>query len=218
MQSPVATLRHLRAPRPLIFPTEAEMPETKRHLTLRTALYDVLMTALGARASVGSEQFIYWNARDPGRCLAPDGFVKLGVPDTDFPSWKTWERGTPELAIEILSDSDDRRGAWEEKLERYHELGVRELVAFDGDAAAGARLRIWDRVADDLVEREIDGDAAASTTLGAFFVVGRTGNADVALRIADDREGASTWPTSAEAEAAKASARIAELEEALRRR
>lgn len=44
MQSPVAPLRHLRAPRPLHFPTQAEMPVTKRHLTLRTALHDVLMT------------------------------------------------------------------------------------------------------------------------------------------------------------------------------
>lgn len=210
------------------------MPETKRHLTLRTALYDVLMTALAERASVGSDQFVYWNARDPGRCLAPDAFVKLDVPDSPFPSWKTWERGTPELAIEILSDSDDRRGAWEDKLERYHELGIRELVAFDADADEGARLRIWDRIDDDLVERAIDGDAAASTTLGAHFVVGTIGGA-VALRIADDRDGTRPWPTSSEVEAraretetrareaadrarAEAEARIAALEEELRRR
>jgi hypothetical protein len=197
------------------------MPETKRHLALRTALYDVLLSRLAPGSSVGSEQFVYWNARDPARCLAPDAFVKLDVPDAPFTSWKTWERGTPELAIEIWSESDDWRGGWADKLERYHELGVRELVTFDADAEPGARLRVWDRVDDDLVERAIEADASPCVTLSAFFVVGAVPGAPVALRLAEDAGGLTLFPTGREIEARarqEAEARVAALEEELRRR
>jgi len=139
MQSTSGRIRHVRAPRPIHFPSEAEVPETKRHLDLRTALYLILKRELAAKAHIGSDQFIYWNARDPRVCLAPDVFVHLGGPDERFDSWKVWERSTPELAVEILSENEN----WEEKLERYHELGVRELVQFD----LTGRVRIWDRVA-----------------------------------------------------------------------
>jgi hypothetical protein len=60
--------------------------------------------ALGA--CIGSEQFVYWNAKDPRRCLAPDAFVKLGKPDRSVRG-RRGERGIPELGVEILSESDD---------------------------------------------------------------------------------------------------------------
>ena len=69
------------------------MPEGKRHLVLRTFLFRMLTYALGPAHSVGSDQFVYWNARDPRRSLAPDIFVKKDVADTPFGSWKTWEQG-----------------------------------------------------------------------------------------------------------------------------
>jgi Uma2 family endonuclease len=49
-----------------------------------------------------------WYAASRRRCLAPDGFVKLGVPRDVLDSWKTWERGVPELCVEILSPSDSK--------------------------------------------------------------------------------------------------------------
>jgi len=68
------------------------VPENKRHLLLRTALLLLLQRELaGCVAAIGCEQFVYWNARDPRRCLAPDVFVKLGVEDSIFDSWKCWE-------------------------------------------------------------------------------------------------------------------------------
>src|SRR5437773_596796 len=93
--------RYVREPRAIRFPTEAEVPETKRHLEVRTALYQILKHALGERALIGSDQFVYWDPTDPSECLAPDAFVRLGARDELFDSWKTWERGAPHLAVEI---------------------------------------------------------------------------------------------------------------------
>jgi hypothetical protein len=213
MQSTSGRLRHVRAPRAIHFPSEAEVPETKLHFKLRTALFLLLTRELSRHACIGSDQFVYWNARDPRRCLAPDAFVKLGRADETFDSWKTWERGTPELAVEILSENED----WQEKLDRYHELGVRELVSFD---PAAERLRVWDRVQEDLVERVIGRGATPCTTLRAFFVVAPVDGAP-ALRLARDAAGRDLWLSPAEHEArarAAAEKRVAELEKKLRRR
>jgi hypothetical protein len=204
---PAASLRHVRPPQRLVFPEHAKWPESKRHLTLRTALYQLLLGAFAPANSAGSEQFLYWNARDPSRCAAPDAFVKLGVPDESFRSWKTWERGTPELCVEIVSDSDERGDTWEEKLRRYHELGVRELVAFDGEAPPGSRLRVWDRLEDDLVERAITDDRTPCASLGLWWIVAPLGGEAIALRLARDSAGKELLPTAEEARAEAAEAR-----------
>lgn len=220
--SPEGRLRHRRAPRPIVFPVEEQVPESKRHFKLRTALYAILELALGKGAVLGSDQFVYWNARDPRRCLAPDVFVFVGRDDEDFKSWKTWERGgPPQLAVEIVSDSDDEPLRWDEKLERYHELGVRELVRFDADAEPGARLRVWDRVDDDLVERVVEGDTTPCLTLDLEWMVAPLGGYPAALRFARGGEVLPTPDEAREAETrarAEAEARIAELEAALAKR
>ena len=101
-------LRYTRAPVPLHFPEAAEVPQNKTQLTLRTFLYQLLKFALGPSHSVGSEQFVYFNAADPKKCLAPDAFVKLDVPDTQFGTWKTLERGgPPNLAVEMVGPNED---------------------------------------------------------------------------------------------------------------
>jgi Uma2 family endonuclease len=182
------------AARPLLFPSYEQVPEGKLHLKLRTGLYQLLTLALADRATIGSDQFVYWNGRDPKRCVAPDAFVRLGTPDHLFPSWKTWEKGAPELAVEIASDND-RDADWSKKLEAYHELGVRELVLFDADARAGARLRAWDRVEDELVERAVEGDATACKTLDAHWVVRPIDGCELGLRLARDAEGRELFPT-----------------------
>ncbi len=184
---PLPELRYVRAPQPIHFPEEAEVPEGKRHLVLRTFLFRVLQFALGPAHSIGSDQFVYWNARDAHRKVAPDVFVKVGVADTSFGSWKTWERGgVPELAVEIVSPGEGDGVPWEEKLARYHELGVAELVRFDPEGPEGARLRVWDRVRDDLVERQIDGDRTACLTLGLNWIVCPVGVEPIGLRLVDD--------------------------------
>ena len=207
-------LAYRRAPIPVHFPVEAEVPETQRHLQLRTLLYLVLRHEYRGRHSIGSEQFVYWNASEPKRCLAPDVFVRLDAPHSAFASWKTWERGAPELAVEIVSDDDRSDKEWQAKLERYQELGVSELVRFDADAPPGERIRVWDRLEGDLVERVVEADVTPCRPLGLFWIVGAGLDCPVALRLARDAEGGELLrlPEEAEAQAREAEARAREAE------
>lgn len=212
--------RYLRAPVPLIFPEEADVPESRRHMELRTVLFHLLFDELSASATIGSDQFVYWDAGDPSACVAPDAFVRLGVPDAPFGSWKVWERGAPDLAVEIVSDSDAADTSWDEKLSRYRHLGVRQLVRFDARGEKPS-LRAWDRVDGDLVERLVV-DGRAPSLLGLAFVVGAADGLSPALRLA--RPDGSLVPTRVEARRAETEAReaaerrIAELEAELARR
>jgi Uma2 family endonuclease len=201
-------LRHLRPVEPLSFPAndpEWEMGESIRHTCLCYLLHLVLRNALGDAHTAGIDNFVYWDASNPRRKCAPDGFVKLGVPHTQFDSWKVWEHGAPELAIEILSPSDHKEKlTWAEKMERYHALGVRELVAFDADAPPGKRLRAWDRMENDLVERAVEKETTPCLTLGLHWVVvpSKAPSGEdlaAALRLARDVEGRDLLLTSEEA-------------------
>src|SRR5450432_2586645 len=133
------------------FPVEAEVPESKRHLQLRTLLFQFLELAFSKEAAIGCDQFVYWDRSDPRACLAPDAFVRLGEEDDLFPTWKVWERGAPEVAVEIISSADGAEPDWQEKLEKYRRIGVAELVRFDPES--DRPLRIWDLVEHELRER-----------------------------------------------------------------
>jgi Uma2 family endonuclease len=218
--SPAAAPRFSAASPALHFPVEATVPEHKRHLELRTLLYLVLGT-LRREHTLGSEQFVYWDPTNPSRCLAPDAFVHLGVPDSIFGSWKTWERGVPEVAVEIVSDSDAPSASWDAKLLRYRELGVRELVRFEPDEAPERQVRIWDQVDGELVERTEKKDHHLCRGLSLYWVVVPTRSFPAALRLARDAEGRDLVLTPEEAadrarEAAEQ--RVAELEAQLRLR
>ena len=214
---PHATLRYVRAPAPLEFPEEAEVSETQLHLDLRTLIYHLLWDYLGEAATVGSDQFVYWAADDPRQKLAPDAYAKLSPRGAPIRSWKTWERGAPDVAVEIVSDSDSDETPWEEKLAWYHRVGVRELVRFDPVDRARERLRIWDRVEGDLVERTVERGLARSLVLAATWVVAPAEGYESALRIARDGEGVELVATRTEAREA-AERRIAALEAELLRR
>ena len=215
------SLPHSTAPRSPHFAVEEFVPESVLHLVVRTFLYELLGFALTGRAFVGSDQFVYFDGADPKRCVAPDVYVVPGSDaGSEVTSWKTWERGTPALCVEIDNSAVIER-RWPEKLAHYRSMGVRELVHFTPEAAAGERLRVWDRIDDDLVERAIDGDTTPCTTLGMHWVVRAIERADGALRLAEDPEGRVLVPTArehAERHREKAEARVAELEAELRRR
>ena len=141
-----SSLRHVRPVQPLRFPEQEpeseRMGQGRRHLYLCRALHAMLRAVSVPAHTVGADQFVYFDAADPRRCVAPDSFVTLGVVDHDFDSYKVWEEGTPDVAFEVLSPSDSpERWTFEEKLLRYHALGVRELVTFHVDAAPDERLR-----------------------------------------------------------------------------
>jgi Uma2 family endonuclease len=192
--------RYLRPVAAVHFPAfDAEpMGETPRHLALRTALWQAIDLAFGDRVTVSSDQFVYFNGRDPKACCAPDVFVCLRRTDPLPRTWKTWERGTPELAIEIVSDDDARDAVWNEKLDRYRALGCRELVRFDAESALP--LRIWDRIEDDLVERDpADPLFARCDTLEAYWAVRRDEKYGPWLYLARYPEGREPFPSPAEA-------------------
>lgn len=205
--------QYVRPPRPLIFPTSAEMPETGVHLDLRTSLYLTVRYFVGARGAVGSEQFVYWDAEDPRRCLAPDLMVRMGAAPGPFPLWKTWERGAPHLAVEIVSPSDAPDLPWGDKLRRYRASGIAEVVRFD-PVDRDRPLRLWDRLEDDLVERVLVGQSAFfCDTLDLYWCVRPHPVLGLELRLARDATG-KELVLSNEEEALK---RVAELEAELAR-
>jgi Uma2 family endonuclease len=221
-----ASLAHLRVPVPLRFPESAEMPEGTDHLILRTFLYQLVGHVLGPEHTVGSDQFLYWLPTNPRRCVAPDVLVKLGVAQHRFGSWKCWERGAPDLAVEIISPNEGDGIEWDEKLARYAELGVQELLRFDPEEAAGQRLRAWDRIEGDFVERAVEGDGTPCVALALHWVVRPIDAVPVGLRLADDHGSlvasrAEALETACVVETEgriAAEARVRELEEELRRR
>jgi Uma2 family endonuclease len=150
--------------------------------------------------TVGADQFVYFDAASPKRCLAPDAFVTLGVCDHDFDSYLAWEEGTPDLAFEVLSPSDTpERWTFEEKLRRYRALGVRELVTFHVDAPVGERLRVWDRLEHDLVERVVTDDSTPCVVLGLTLRVEAVDEYPVGLRLSRDADGQDKVLTTSEA-------------------
>lgn len=222
---PHPELRYVRAPEPLVFPEEEEVPEGLPHLLVRTFLFQLLRFALGPSHSVGSDQFVYWIASDNKTRLAPDVFVRLNVPQAPFGSWQTWLKGgPPDLAVEIVSPNEGSEEAltWTEKFGRYRQLGVKELVRFDPEAPEGKRLRVWDLVRGDLVERVVVADRTLCLTLGLNWVatpIEAQGERLLGLRLIDDQ---GRW-LETETEVAlrgrtEAEARIRELEEELRSR
>ncbi len=99
-----------------------------------------------------------------------------------------WERGgPPELAIEIVSPTEGTATSESaDELASYLECGVNELVRFDPAADEGERLRVWDRVEDDLVERIVVGDQTPCTTLDLSWIVVPLEGEPVGLRLARD--------------------------------
>jgi Uma2 family endonuclease len=209
---------YLRPPTPIHFPESAEVPETGAHLELRTALYLLVRDFVGARGAVGSEQFVYWDPSDPRQSLAPDLIVRLGATPGPFPSWKTWERGAPHLAVEVVSPFDTGEAEWQRKLARYRRSGISEIARFDPEDAERP-LRLWDRLEGDLVERAPEGEhALLCDTLAVYWCVQSDEKLGRVLRLSQDPLGHTLVPSATERERAAAAERIAELEAKLRRR
>lgn len=199
--------RYERSLRPLHFPEADQVPESGVHLEVRTALYLVLKAHFAAKAAIGCDQFVYWDPTRPSECLAPDAFLRFGTPHAPFRTWKVWERGAPEVAVEILSASDERDRDFEGRLAKYARLGVRELVTFDPEESAG--LRLFTFLDGDCVERVLESRQAGwSEVLGLWWVVAEDAAIGPMLRLSRNQEGTDLLLTPAEA----AERRVAELE------
>jgi Uma2 family endonuclease len=187
--------RYLRPPEPVRFPESEEVPETNDNFERRVLLYQSLKLAVAGTATIGSDQFVYWDPTTAAKSLAPDVFVRLGTPHRTFRIWKTWQRGAPDLGVEIISHSDDGELDWEEKLARYRAAGVAEVVRFDPEDHARP-IRVWDLIASDLVERSGDDpDLLRCEALGLWWAAEDHGDLGLTLRLARDRDGHDLLPT-----------------------
>jgi Uma2 family endonuclease len=207
--------RYLAKPVPIVFPEEAVVPETQLAFELRVLLYQLLRDHLVEHCTIGSDQFVYWLADDPTAALAPDICVRRGSTPGLIRTWKTWERGAPEVAVEIVSDSDATPAAWAIKLASYRRLGVLELLRFDPDADPGEALRVWYRQQGDLIERALDTQGVApSAVLPITWAVAPADELPIALRIRAGGVDAPLVPTHAETRRLDAEARRLETERA----
>lgn len=220
---------YLRPPVPLEFPEEElRMPDGDEHLELRILLWQSARLAFGENSLVSSDQFVYYDPTNPGRRLSPDLGVRLGTPRRRIKVWKTWEWGAPQVGVEIVSESDAPERVVNEKLERYRQAGILEVVRFDPRPHAEP-LRLWDLVAGDMVERDRnDPKALFCDALGLYWCVREVDGLGRTLRLARDRDGRDLLLTpeemadersrAADERADAALARVAEFEAELARR
>jgi Uma2 family endonuclease len=189
---------YVRPPTPIHFPESEEAPETGVHLEVRTALYLLVRDFVGHRGAVGSLQFVYWDPSDPRQSLAPDLILRIGATPGLFPTWKTWERGAPHLAVEVASEFDAGEAEWQRDLARYRRCGINEVARFDPEDAEHP-LRLWDRFEGDLVERDLTGEhALLCDTLGVHWYVQPDARLGRVLRLSLDPLGQTLVPTEAE--------------------
>jgi hypothetical protein len=219
---PALRHRYVRPPKPLFFPVVETVGESTVGYEIRTALYQIVRLAFGDGALVSTDQFLYWDPTNPKRCLSPDLGVRVGARDELLSTWKTWERGAPQVGVEIVSPSDAAELPWAKKFARYRQAGIAEVVRFNvlGDMPV---LTLWDLVDGDLVERDLsDPEALFSDALGFYWCIVPNPRLKAMLRLARDHEGKDLLPTPAEHAAREAEraalARIAELEAELARR
>ena len=100
-------------------------------------------------------------------------------------------------------------------LKRYRAMGTQELVVFNSDAKRGRRLRVWDRMSGDFVERVVLRETARCTVLeGAEFVVAHDATLGDVLRI---RRDGNLVPTEVESRDREIESLRRELAEAKRR-
>ncbi|MCU0687883.1 MAG: Uma2 family endonuclease [Polyangiaceae bacterium] len=188
------------------------MGEPTLETFVRVALLPLLeryFAALGVRAHVGSNQFIYWKRFEPTRSVAPALYVVPGLaPRTQFDGIKTWESGdVPSFALEIVSLNKGKD--YVHAPLRYADLGVRELVIYDPKGSRrrgeGAVWQVYRRVAKrGFVQVEASNeDRVRSKVLGCFLREVRGANGAIELRLGAGPRGDELVPTEAEAERAE---------------
>lgn len=195
---------------------DENMPESNPHRN-RVDLLKLLLLAFVARtrkpAMVAANLACRWNEQKPAVGVDPDiALIEPAPPDADhLTSLLTWRSGhvPPRFAIEVVSESNPYKD-YDMAPAKYALLGTRELVVFDpehrGATSNGGpfTLQVWRlgrtseaeaQEPDVQMTRVFAGDGPAkSEELNAWLVV--VGDK---LRLADDPEGRSLWPTTEEA-------------------
>jgi Uma2 family endonuclease len=200
---------------------EENAPESALHDQIVRLIIEILLAwqaRTKANAMVGRNIALRWNAASPRQGVDPDAYVvepppPEGIAVTSLCTWKPGHH-PPRIAVEVVSESTAAKD-YGDGPDRYAASGTKELWIFDplglgADARGGShRLQVWHRAADGGFRRIYAGDGPArSEELGAFLVVVR--DPAPLLRISDDADGTSLWPTAEETErAAKEAERAA---------
>ncbi|WP_434420494.1 Uma2 family endonuclease [Nannocystis pusilla] len=193
-----------RDPPGVYYPVSDDMGESGLQLFVTRLLMGLLedyFAALERAAFVGCNQFFYYKQGDPRSVVAPDLYVIDGVSlhPTELKSWKTWEHDgkAPTLALEIVSD-EYQKDYSDRLLERYQDLGVRELVRYDPVHLTRRKRELFAHFVRDergqLVRRPNIGDRIQLVSYDLWLVRG----AHDELRLGLGPKGESLWPTAQE--------------------
>jgi Uma2 family endonuclease len=124
-------------------PTQDQLPyddgepmESQRHILQMELLIDALLPWLDARDDgfVGGNMFVYYSLDQVKNqdFRGPDFFAALGVPKKERKSWVCWEEGkTPDVVIELLSESTAKVDKTEKKQIYQNQLHVPEYFWYD---------------------------------------------------------------------------------------
>ncbi|MDX2242024.1 MAG: Uma2 family endonuclease [Leptolyngbyaceae cyanobacterium bins.302] len=124
-------------------PTQADLPdddgipmETERHKAQMDLLINPLKPWLDSRSDgyVGGNMFVYYSLAQVKNqdFRGPDFFVVLGVPKGERLSWVVWEEGkSPDVVIELLSNSTAEADKHEKKLIYQNQMRVSDYFWFD---------------------------------------------------------------------------------------
>jgi Uma2 family endonuclease len=202
---------------------EGDVPETWLHDAIIDLLKGVIAcwaARSGIDALVGSNIALRWDERRPNVGVDPDVYLVSPAPPeregtTSICTWKPGHHA-PWLAVEVVSEHSADKD-YLDAPDRYAASGVEELWVFDPLRAGAAihggpfELQVWRRTGARFQRVHAGNAPARSERLGAWIVVTDGG---ARLRIAEDREGRSLWPTAEEAErAAKENERAAKENE-----
>ena len=184
----------------------------------QTEIIRILLSSLGELAAArgwmnvlwSGDNFFGWVREEPLVRVSPDVYLLDDPPPPPRPKmWQTWlpDHKPPRWAVEVVSE--DWKKDYDEAPLKYAQLGTRELVIFDPEAAQSPEqrrprvpLQVYRRDADGAFVRVYSGDGPAqSDELGVFLVVKRDGAA-ARLRLARDPAGTDLVPTAEEAKRA----------------
>jgi Uma2 family endonuclease len=185
----------------------------------------IVLSSLGELATqqgwqnvfLAGDNFFAWVREHPLVRVSPDVYLLDDPPPLPRPKmWQTWLPGhrPPRWALEIVSE--EWKKDYNDAPLKYGQLGTKELVIFDPEAAVGgarraprAPLTVYRRDDDGAFIRVYAGPGPVrSDELGAYLVVARDGAA-ARLRIARDPAGEQLVPTAEEAKQAAEQAKQA---------
>ncbi len=196
-----------RVPDPTIYPEEERLGEDILQRWIVEMLRPLLQRWLSSRrivALVGADQFIYYRPHDAHARVSPDIYVLPGIsPRRRVRSWKTWvDEVVPSFALEVVSH--DWEKDYIEVIDRYDDLGIKELLVFDPDHRQNKQRVRW-QVFRPVGKRGLvriestNDDRVRSKVLGCWLVaVGANG--ETRLRIGIGANGSEFFATAEEAE------------------